>query len=348
MILVRKKNPRKNSWLPFPSDQSGSILILVVWMIALFTFWVLASASAGIFSLGVGRRFEGDLKTYAVARSAVPYVQKILEDDITPKYDGENEEALASPALYEPQTRNEGTLQIFSFSPDPFTGYLTKKKGIIDEERKLNLNTANTDILVLLFSNLAGLKADLVKSLVESIEDWRDTDNDKREFGAERYEYTVLKKPYDCKNGPFESLEELLLVKGMNSQILNKVRPFLTVYGSGKVNLNTAPAQVLYALGIGESSVGGMMLYRAGLDTEPGTADDGVVQNIKLLTAALSTYISEQDAIQLTRLIKDDLMDVVSEAFSFSSEAKLDDFAYPVKIDVVMKKDGEILSWQET
>ena len=91
MNLVQKRNQKKNFGLRFPSGQSGSILILVVWMIALFSFWVLTSATAGIFSLNVGRRFEGDMKTYALARSAIPYVQKILEDDETPKHDGEGE-----------------------------------------------------------------------------------------------------------------------------------------------------------------------------------------------------------------------------------------------------------------
>lgn len=50
---------------------------------------------------------------------------------------------------------------------------------------------------------------------------------------------------------------------------------YLTVWGSGKINLNTAPKVVLAALpGISSAMVEAILQYRAGEDQRPGTADD--------------------------------------------------------------------------
>ena len=351
MNLVRKKNQKKNFWFQFPLEQSGSVLILSVWMMTLFSFWVISSAAAGFFSLGVGRRFEGDMKAYALARSAIPYVQKILEDDETPKHDGENEAILTSKEFYVPQSLGEGTFEIGYEYPNPYTGYLENKSGLLDEERKLNLNTVNTDTLIRLFTAKLEMdekvKEKEIQALVDSIEDWRDEDNDRRDLGAEKFEYLVLKKSYECKNGPFESVEELLLVKGMSPEIFKKVRPYLTVYGSGKVNLNTASAQVLSALGISDAGVSGMALFRVGLDGESSTEDDGVIVNMKAIGAELGAFIPAEDANQIAKLSKEDLVAIGSSAFSFTAKAKLDSYAYAAQIQVVMDREGQVLAWQE-
>ena len=59
-----------------------------------------------------------------------------------------------------------------------------------------------------------------VPELINALLDWRDADNDTREGGAESDYYNTLEPPYNAKNGPFDSIEELLLVKGFNAAIL--------------------------------------------------------------------------------------------------------------------------------
>jgi len=51
--------------------------------------------------------------------------------------------------------------------------------------------------------------------VVDSILDWRDTNDFYRANGAENDYYLSLKEPYYCKNGNLDSIEELLLVKGV-------------------------------------------------------------------------------------------------------------------------------------
>jgi general secretion pathway protein K len=70
--------------------------------------------------------------------------------------------------------------------------------------------------------------------------------------------YSNLHPPYLRRNAPFDSVEELRMVRGLNSDDLwsaivdpdpgNPRRRTLTVWGQGLVNVNTANAQTLLAL----------------------------------------------------------------------------------------------------
>ena len=92
--------------------------------------------------------------------------------------------------------------------------------------------------------------------LVPAIIDWIDADDlvtslnfIKREsLGAESDYYSELKSPYNCKDAPLDSPEELLLIKGVTPQTFNRMRDYLTVYGDGDVNINSAPKLVIETL----------------------------------------------------------------------------------------------------
>lgn len=104
-------------------------------------------------------------------------------------------------------------------------------------------------------------------SLVAALVDWIDPDDEVTVLpyvqganaGAEEGYYRNLDKPYHCKNGPVETLSELLLVKGMTRGIFYGqtdageagfagLEECLTVYGDGPMNINDAPATLLQTL----------------------------------------------------------------------------------------------------
>ena len=58
------------------------------------------------------------------------------------------------------------------------------------------------------------------EQIADSILDWMDEDDDPREFGAEADVYSSLDPPYAPKNGPLESIDELLLVEGVTPWLL--------------------------------------------------------------------------------------------------------------------------------
>ncbi len=108
-----------------------------------------------------------------------------------------------------PSLDSEGNLQGFRF-------------GLIDESSRLNLNT-----LIHADNWLPGGGRQLLMSLplmteevADAILDWMDEDDDAREFGTEYSYYAGLDPPYGPKNGPMDSLEELLLVRGVIPQLL--------------------------------------------------------------------------------------------------------------------------------
>jgi hypothetical protein len=57
------------------------------------------------------------------------------------------------------------------------------------------------------------------KELVAGVLDWLDADDDPRDGGAEREDYEKFDPPILPRNGPVESLTELLLVRGMTPEI---------------------------------------------------------------------------------------------------------------------------------
>ena len=87
--------------------------------------------------------------------------------------------------------------------------------------------------------------------LCDAIADWYDKDEITRPGGAESKWYSNLKNGYPAKNGPLDTLEELALIKGFSSEVLDKLRPFITVLpvsADAPININTAPKELLTAL----------------------------------------------------------------------------------------------------
>ena len=94
--------------------------------------------------------------------------------------------------------------------------------GLYDESNKLNVNT-------LIYADgfveggghqLLMALPNMTDSIADSILDWIDGDDDERDFGCESSYYNGLPSPYAAKNGPLDSLDELLLIRGVTSQML--------------------------------------------------------------------------------------------------------------------------------
>jgi general secretion pathway protein K len=143
-------------------------------------------------------------------------------------------------------------------------------------------------------------------TLLDAILDWLDPDNRQRADGAEAPYYGALDRPYDIKNGPFDSLSELRLVKGMTEQAFERLSPFVTVYprapkGITPVNINTADPIVLQALGdqgnISEAIAGDILQarpFRTAPDLNRVTALGNIDEKLRAdkVVAVASLYFS--------------------------------------------------------
>jgi type II secretory pathway component PulK len=136
---------------------------------------------------------------------------------------------------------------------------------ITDEDSRLNLNSASREQLMRLLQEL-GVDRQAQDVIADSILDWKDANEEHRLNGAESDYYLALPVPYKSKNANFDSVEELLQVRGVTSEIFygtqdvapGKCRGLvdcLTVAGSGAINVNTASDTVLAALGYAQVQI---------------------------------------------------------------------------------------------
>lgn len=129
------------------------------------------------------------------------------------------------------------------------------------------------------------------RGIIDSLIDWMDSgDGDgEEEYGAENNYYRSLDPPYSCKNGPVESIDELLLVKGITSELLYgtderpPLAPLLTAWDSdGKININTADALLLQSLnqGMDRETAEAMISYREDENNREQLATTGWYKNV--------------------------------------------------------------------
>jgi len=122
-----------------------------------------------------------------------------------------------------------------------------------DPSVKLNLNLADRPALVAVLQAVVH-RSTVVDSLVDALLDWRDPDTVRRPLGDESS---------GNRNGPFPDVGELRYVRGFTDSLVARLAPFLTTRGTGAINVNAAPREVLAAVpGITEETVRVLVVHR--------------------------------------------------------------------------------------
>ncbi len=263
--------------------REGLALLLTLMFVVLLTVLVTEFAyEMQVDASLIGQQTSG-AEGHLAARSAVALSMSILAADLMAgeteagqgqigavaggMYDGLDEPWAASDAVVE---FNETMVAIH----------------IVDEYGKINLNA-------LIYEDQSGQEreftplVDAVRYLfdarspewnpTDAILDWLDSDDIVRPNGFENDYYESLETPIVCKNGPMDSIEELLLIPGVVEPLYfgdpdeeeaaasaEETPPvplaeMLTVHGhpEGRVNVNTAPGEVLEALFAANPNPGG-------------------------------------------------------------------------------------------
>jgi general secretion pathway protein K len=141
-------------------------------------------------------------------------------------------------------------------------------------------------------------------SLAETLADWIDADDSPRRDGAENADYYErLDPPYRSAGRPLSSVGELYLVKGYGREEVKRLRPFVTVYTDGKININTAPVEVLEALSpdITADLAANVVSYRKGAPFEQ-TSEIRKVSGFEQLGFNLQSRIIVKSSIFRARL----------------------------------------------
>ena len=133
----------------------------------------------------------------------------------------------------------------------------------------------------------------------------------------------------------------------MTPELFEQIRPFVTVYGNGLVNINTAPREVLGALGFSGEGVETITRYRAGSDGVEGTSDDKFFTNTGTILTDLATKgdkpLDTTQEVVLESLLTASRLGVSSTAFGVLSHAVLAKNGASLDVEAVVDRQGRIL-----
>lgn len=265
----------------FEKNNDGVALMLVLVFVLLLGVVVVDYCYETQVEASQVANMNADFEAYMAAKSAVATAMAVLQADWQPV---QNQPVTGSGGTTPPPTpmydaRVEQWAQLPSFQE---MNNAKSRYIIEDESGKLNLNALVkrpgnevNEVMVAALRNLFA-QMDLEEDPTDAILDWLDDDDDVRDLGAESDDYEGSEIPYSAKNGPMNSIEELLLIRGITPEVFfdlnrdpkeeeekdNKTKQqydeaktrsladLLTVYGNpeGKINVNTARRELLEAV----------------------------------------------------------------------------------------------------
>jgi general secretion pathway protein K len=224
--------------------ERGVALILTLLILTLLIMTGLELHRAARVEATLAGNFRDLTQAAYIAQSGVEVARSLIQQD-NPAYDGLDERWAQFETL--------SFLSSHLFPEGHFTGRIRDENskfnpnGLLDSYGNVNLKRREQLERLLM---LLGHSADWIEALL----DWMDADDQPRGRGAERDYYGSLKNPYSPRNGPLDSVEEVLLLKGMDPAIFygneerEGLRNFLTVHSDGRININTASLPVLMSL----------------------------------------------------------------------------------------------------
>jgi len=237
--------------------EEGTVLLLVILILTLISVLVLSWAQEWRTELKLASNFGEAHKCQRLAEAGIYYaLGKLMTAKMA--------ESTGLQAIA-PQTQGApGDL----WQGDQRPHVLELQDGMVevriaDEGGKINLNLAPEGLLRNFFAGL-GLPEPQISTMVDSLQDWRTRDSSPRPNGAKSAYYLSLDPPYVAKNGKFETVEELAWVRGFEaSPLIPRLSQWLTVQTTGLgININTAPLEVLLAMGFARDLAQNIMAAR--------------------------------------------------------------------------------------
>ncbi|MFQ5650500.1 MAG: general secretion pathway protein GspK [bacterium] len=329
-------------------DSKGGLSITALWILALLSLLTAGLVRNAVVGLRLEsytlRATEAVWLARAGVYQAIAVLKSTSAEDTVDSYHAFTQAWAYSPALFKQIRCGVGFFEVGYSNESGRDDVRQPIYGVCDENRKININHAPAEALL----RLPGMKAEKVAALM----DWRDEDNETRPGGAEAnyYEHNAS---YPCKNGKFDFVEELRLVKGFNEEEVRQLAPWITVHGDGKVNINTAPAEVLSMLGIRKEVAKAITKVRQGHDDSPFTGDDIAFKVPGDLVTQLNQLIKlkPSDQVLLNRLVSEGSLGVQSTHFTIHAVGVTLNGLVRKMISVTVQRlsdrEVQIVAWNE-
>ncbi len=193
-------------------NSRGVILIMVLWMIAILSVIVLEFSFAMRTEINITRHYQDDLLISAYMRGGV---QRAIAELIY-KHDTRIQQLRKGLKIEDiPKEKKEWITDGRSYTISYERGECEVR--VMSEAGKVNINMVSDATLRKIITQM-GIEGEERDIITDSILDWRDADDLYRLNGAENEYYQSLKEPYRCKNAPLDSIEELLLIRGVTPE----------------------------------------------------------------------------------------------------------------------------------
>ncbi len=178
----------------------GQALVPVIFVMLILTALAIAFATSSVREVRAASNATAGTQSFAAARGALLYAMYALEQSSS-------------------NNVNYGVVQPGSDISVDSNGWWQLgdawvKVSVVDTGACINLNAATAATLnqMPVFQN----NPDLVAAIL----DWKSSGEQASQNGAKSSYYQTLNPPYNCKDAPFDSVEELLLVRGMSPGLL--------------------------------------------------------------------------------------------------------------------------------
>lgn len=274
------------------ANRGGSVLVLVLIIVSSLTVISVGLAYRTRIEIRLAQSDARRTQAYYLALGGVERIKALIgqQEELSPA-------VLARICQFGATAKEERLFEQVQGLNDTESEFLTY--SLRDERGYLNINKSDPAG----WENLPIISREFRAAVL----DWIDADDDTNPDGAETDFYQRLEPAYVAKNKPCVTLKELLLPRGITYAMYtgedfnrnfflddnerdglfslppdnedNILQPGLvdifTVYGDARVNINTAPREVLAALPGLDTDVADIILsHRAGPDRSAGTEDD--------------------------------------------------------------------------
>ncbi len=196
-----------------PSRRRGSILVGLLWCLALLSVVVIGVLHTARMDLLVVKNYGDRIQAHYLAVAGIEKAKALLYQDIRERsrsgrhHSGQLYDA---PEHFRDVAFGRGQFRVFRYGREEEGGGL--QYGISDEESRLNVNVASAEEL----GKLYGMTPDVLKAILE----WRRADNTSGSGGADLEYYASLQPPSQPRNGPLQTVRELLMVRGVSREFL--------------------------------------------------------------------------------------------------------------------------------
>ena len=194
--------------------QRASILIGLLWCMVLLSLVVIGVLHTATMDLKVVRNFSDGIQAHYLAVAGAEKAKALLYQNMRDRsHSGIHHTAQYYNAAdqFKEIHLGRGTFSVLRRGTDDEGGGIIY--GVSDEESRLNINTVSDQVL----SRLQGINPDTVQAILE----WRGRSEDSAQQRGDPAEYYLsLQPPYTPRNAPYQTVRELLMVRGVTSSLL--------------------------------------------------------------------------------------------------------------------------------